>query len=398
VRAYLQPNAEPIRSNALRDSSASAMNIMSSADERPNFPADESVKLEQELTEQGKLLDLAREAVMVVDRNGKIVLWNEGAEQLYGWSEGQAMGESPLQMLQTELPRPVAQIENILRREPYWDAELRQTTRQGTRITVASRWALWRDESGRELGRFQLDSDITRRKQVEQELRVLSGRLLTMRDEERRRWARELHDSVGQLLVGVTMNLSLLQQQIEADSNNGKLLAEGMRLTTEALREIRTISYLLHPPMLDEVGLVSALRWYVAGFSERSQIRVEVEIPESLGRFRKELEIAVFRIVQEALSNVHRHSKSETAQIEISATPRQLRVKVQDHGKGMASPELAGQSGDFPTPGVGISGIRERVRQLGGQMQIRSGGSGTAVNVVFPLEEADFKRESVVAD
>jgi PAS domain S-box-containing protein len=364
--------------------------------EQPNPPADQSVKLEQDLTERGKLLDLAKEAIMVMDHDGKIILWNEGAEQLYGWSEAQAMGQSPLQLLQTELPRPLAQIENILQHEAHWDAELKQTTRQGARITVASRWALWRHDSGQELGRLQLDTDVTRRKQVEHELRVLSGRLLTIRDEERRRWARELHDSVGQLLVGVTMNLSLLQQQMSVESGDGKLLAEGMRLTSEALREIRTISYLLHPPMLDEVGLFSAVRWYVAGFSERSQIRVTVEIPEALGRFRKELEIAVFRIVQEALSNVHRHSKSDTAQIEISATPRQLRVKVEDRGKGMTSPGLAGTSGEL-TRGVGISGIRERVRQLGGQMQIRSGESGTAVDVIFPLEEADFKRESVVA-
>src|SRR2546427_4631377 len=342
-----------------------------------------------------KLLDLVREAVLLVDLSGEIVFWNQGAEQLYGWNANEALGQSPLELLQTELPRPLAQIHNILRKERCWDAELKQTTRKGIRITVASRWALWRDDSGTPLGHFQLDSDITRRKQAEQELRVLSGRLLTIRDEERRRWARELHDSVGQLLVGVTMNLSLLQQQVETDSSDGKLLAEGVRLTTEALREIRTISYLLHPPMLDEVGLVSAVRWYAAGFSERSQIKVEVAIEDSLGRFRKELEIAVFRIVQEALSNVHRHWKSDTARIEISARARQLRVKVEDRGKGITSPQ-GGDGGEL-TPGVGISGIRERVRQLGGHMQIRSGQSGTAVDVVFPLEQADLKKESVVA-
>src|SRR5213592_2795145 len=247
-----------------------------------------------------KLLDLVREAVLFVDLSGEIVFWNQGAEQLYGWNANEALGQSPLELLQTELPRPLPQIHNILRKERCWDAELKQTTRKGIRITVASRWALWRDDSGTPLGHFQLDSDITRRKQAEQELRVLSGRLLTIRDEERRRWARELHDSVGQLLVGVTMNLSLLQQQVETDSSDGKLLAE--------------------------VGLVSAVRWYAAGFSERSQIKVEVAIEDSLGRFRKELEIAVFRIVQEALSNVHRHSKSDTARIEISARARQLRV------------------------------------------------------------------------
>jgi two-component system, NarL family, sensor kinase len=221
---------------------------------------------------------------------------------------------------------------------------------------------------------------------------MLSGRLLTMRDEERRRWARETHDSVGQLLVGVTMNLSLLQQQIEGDSANGKLLGEGTRLTMEALREIRTISYLLHPPMLDEVGLASALRWYVGGFSERSPIKVELEIPESLGRFRKELEIAVSN-----LKLFRTYTATRRAISPRSRSALHLEVKVEDRGKGMASPELAGLSADFPTPGVGISGIRERVRQLGGQMQIRTGQSGTAVNVVFPLEEEDIKRESLVA-
>src|SRR3989440_3149056 len=270
---------------AQKAAQAPIQNAMSSSSEDLRLPVtaalESEVQLAEELLQRTELLKLSREAVLVVDLSDKIALWSDGAEQLYGWKRAEALGKSPLELLQTQLPRPVAQIETILRREPHWEGELKQTTRYGARISVSSRWALWRDLSGRTLGRFQLDSDITRRKNVEQELRVLSGRLLTIRDEERRRWARELHDSVGQLLVGVTMNLSLLQQQIETDSSDGKLLAEGMRLTTEALREIRTISYLLHPPMLDEVGLASAVRWYAAGFSERSQINVEVEIEDS---------------------------------------------------------------------------------------------------------------------
>lgn len=344
-----------------------------------------------------KLLDLAREAILFVDASGKIVFWNQGAEQLYGWKAVQARGRSPVELLQTELPRSLPQIHNILRHEPCWDAELKQTTRQGVRITVASRWALWRDPSGIPLGYFQLDSDITRRKQVEQELRVLSGRLLTIRDEERRRWARELHDSVGQLLVGVTMNLSLLERQLAPTPAKMKFLGECSRLTAEALREIRTISYLLHPPMLDEVGLASALRWYVNGFSERSQIKVSLETPEALGRYRRELEIAVFRIVQEALSNVHRHSKSESAQITVTASPRQLRLKVEDHGKGMSLPIFGLEKDDDNIPGVGISGIRERVRQLGGQMQIRSGEWGTVLEVFFPVGESASQAASFEA-
>ena len=344
-----------------------------------------------------KLVNLVREAVLIVDLSGQVVFWNKGAEHLYGWKSPEAVGRSPLELLRTELPRPLPQIQNILRKEPFWDAELKQTTRQGARIVVASRWAAWRDRTGEPLGHFQLDSDITHRKQVERELRVLSGRLLTIRDEERRRWARELHDSVGQLLVGVTMNLSMLEPEIDAAAKGTKFLGECTRLTNQALREIRTISYLLHPPMLDEVGLVSALRWYVNGFSERSQIKVYLEIPAEFGRFRRELEIAVFRIVQEALSNVHRHSKSATAHITVSASPRHLRLKIEDQGKGMTLPIPGLEKDEAHIPGVGISGIRERVRQLGGQMQIRSGDWGTALEALFPVQESELQVASAEA-
>jgi PAS domain S-box-containing protein len=352
---------------------------------------DSEVQLAEELRQKTELLKLSREAVLVVDLSDKIVFWSDGAEQLYGWKRAEALGRSPLELLQTQLPRPVAQIETILRREPHWEGELKQITRYGARISVSSRWAVWRDLSGRTLGRFQLDSDITRRKNVEQELRVLSGRLLTIRDEERRRWARELHDSVGQLLVGITMNLSILQRQLDgAGPIDAKFLSESMHLTNEALQEIRTLSYLLHPPMLDEVGLASALRWFASGFTKRSQIEIDLEISESLGRFPRDLEIAAFRIVQETLTNVHRHSGSSTAKINIWRSTNQLRLKVEDQGKGMILPAFGKDDRESAILGVGISGIRERVRQLRGQMQIRSGEWGTAVEVVFPLEEFEL--------
>jgi len=352
---------------------------------------DSEVQLAEELRQKTELLKLSREAVLVVDLSDKIAFWSDGAEQLYGWKRAEALGRSPMELLQTQLPRPVAQIETILRREPHWEGELKQTTRYGARISVSSRWALWRDLSGKTLGRFQLDSDITRRKNVEQELRVLSGRLLTIRDEERRRWARELHDSVGQLLVGITMNLSILQRQLDgAGPIDSKFLSESMHLTNEALQEIRTLSYLLHPPMLDEVGLASALRWFASGFTKRSQIEIDLEIPESLGRFPRDLEIAAFRIVQETLTNVHRHSGSSTAKINIWRSTNQLRLKVEDQGRGMILPAFGKDDRESAILGVGISGIRERVRQLGGQMQIRSGEWGTAVEVVFPLEEFEL--------
>ena len=380
---------------AQKAAQAPIQNAMSSSSEDLRLPVTPSleseVQLAEELRQKTELLKLSREAVLVVDLSDKIAFWSDGAEQLYGWKRAEALGKSPLELLQTQLPRPVAQIETILRREPHWEGELKQTTRYGARISVSSRWALWRDLSGRTLGRFQLDSDITRRKNVEQELRVLSGRLLTIRDEERRRWARELHDSVGQLLVGITMNLSILQRQLDgAGPIDGKFLSESMHLTNEALQVIRTLSYLLHPPMLDEVGLASALRWFASGFSKRSQIEIDLEIPESLGRFPRDLEIAAFRIVQETLTNVHRHSGSSTAKINIWRSTNQLRLKVEDQGKGMILPAFGKDDRENAILGVGISGIRERVRQLGGQMQIRSGEWGTALEVVFPLEESEL--------
>ena len=378
---------------------APIQNPMSSKSEEISLPVtpvfESEVQLAEELRQKTELLKLSREAVLVVDLSDKISFWSDGAEQLYGWKRADALGRSPLELLQTQLPRPVAQIETILRREPHWEGELKQTTRYGARISVSSRWALWRDLSGRTLGRFQLDSDITRRKNVEQELRVLSGRLLTIRDEERRRWARELHDSVGQLLVGITMNLSILQRQLDGGAPlDSKFLSESMLLTNEALQEIRTLSYLLHPPMLDEVGLASALRWFASGFSKRSEIDIDLDIPESLGRFPRDLEIAVFRIVQETLTNVHRHSGSSTAKITIWRSGNQLRLKVEDKGKGMTLPAIGKDDRENAILGVGISGIRERVRQLAGQMQIRSGDWGTALEAVFPLEESDVAERS----
>jgi len=336
-----------------------------------------------------ELLDLSREAILVVDPSGKVIFWNRGAERLYGWTAEEAAGKSPIELLNTDLPRSLAQIENILRSEPHWDVELKQMTKQGARVTVASRWALWRNKKGEIGGRYQLDSDITRRKQIENELRILSGRLLSLRDEERRRLARELHDSVGQMLAGASMNLAMVQKRLSnADASSLRLLDDLGSLLEQSVKEVRTLSYLLHPPLLDEVGLPSALEWYVSGFCSRSDIKVDLDISPNLGRFRNELELAVFRIVQEALTNVHRHSGSATARITLSRLPSQVRLKVEDQGKGMSLP-ISELSRDDRPMGVGLSGIRERVRNLGGQMQIRSGNSGTIVEVLFPIEGAE---------
>ena len=335
----------------------------------------------------GQLFLSSRDAITLVDSGGSILTWNPSAERLYGWKEIEVLGKPFLELVKAVLPRPLAQIENILRREGYWEYELRKTSREGIQVTVASRWAAWRNHAGIPIGRLHLDTDLTKLKRAEQQLRVVSGHLLNLRDEERRKLGRDLHDSAGQLLSMAKLNLSLAQEHLgQINPRAAAYLEECSKLIDSALSEVRTISYLLHPPLLEELGLTGVLPWYVAGFSDRSRIKVTLEIPKEMGRLPKELELGLFRIVQECLTNVHRHSNSSTASISLSFDNNQVRLKVEDQGQGMTvTAREGGKQGR--TAGVGLSGIRERVVNLGGHMQIRSGDWGTAVEVVFPSAE-----------
>jgi signal transduction histidine kinase len=218
-------------------------------------------------------------------------------------------------------------------------------------------------------------------------LRQLSGRLLQLQDDERRRIARELHDSVGQMLAALNMNLSAVSADIERLTKTAGTVTDSAVLVGELSKEIRTISHLLHPPLLDEAGLCSAIRWYVDGFVERSKISVDLEIAPDLGRLPRELETAIFRIVQECLTNVHRHSESPTARIRVGYHDAELRIEVADKGKGIPV-EKRKAIASTGIPGVGIRGMRERVRQLGGVLEVNSDGNGTTVIVSLPLTNA----------
>jgi signal transduction histidine kinase len=216
-------------------------------------------------------------------------------------------------------------------------------------------------------------------------LRELSGRLQQARDEERRHISRELHDSVGQLLAALSMNLAIVQRQSDKlDSMGARALSENAAMVEQIGREIRTISHLLHPPLLDVAGLASALRWYVDGFSERSNIRVHLDIPEEFGRLSDEMEIAIFRMVQECLTNIHRHSGGTSATIRVHEEDHRVLVEVQDEGKGIP-PEKQLELSSSGRTGVGFRGMRERLRQLGGTLEIRSNG-GTTVTATLPIQ------------
>ncbi len=230
--------------------------------------------------------------------------------------------------------------------------------------------------------------DITPLKRAESTVRWLSGRLLQLRDDERRRIARDLHDSLGQLLIAVKMNLAYLGRDASRLDERGRnALAESRELIDSSLQEVRTLSHLLHPPMLDEVGLLPAIRWFVSGFSQRSGIDVDLELPDTLRRLPSELETTIFRVVQESLTNVHRHSGSELATVRLEIANHHAALWVIDHGRGIPSQKLSSRS-ENPNVGVGILGMRERLRQLGGQLDITSSSEGTTVHVTIPLREA----------
>lgn len=232
---------------------------------------------------------------------------------------------------------------------------------------------------------------------VNQNLRELSARLMQLQDDERRRIARELHDSVGQILAALGMNLSLVRSEVERLSTIAVALNDSENLVRDMSKEVRTISHLLHPPLLDEAGLASALRWCVDGFVQRSRIKVELDMPDDFGRLPSEMETAIFRVVQECLTNIHRHSGSPVAKIILRQRRDEIVVEINDQGKGISVEKLE-EMASSGTPGVGIRGMRERLRQLGGTLEMQSNSSGTTVTIRLPAEQAARKDSESIAD
>lgn len=227
--------------------------------------------------------------------------------------------------------------------------------------------------------------DITEQVRAEEELRQLSSRLLKLQDQERRRIARDLHDSVSQKLLTINLNLAQFAKAEEVRNKRARqILADTRRTVRDLSREIRSLSYLLHPPLLDELGLASAIEEYAKGFSQRSGIDLEFEMPSAVGRMPREAEMALFRIVQESLGNIQRHSGSSRGRIWLGRAGEDVVLEVADEGRGMAVDKLGEAETGLGTLGVGILGMRERMRQLGGRLEILSGDRGTTVRAVLP--------------
>jgi PAS domain S-box-containing protein len=317
------------------------------------------------------LVERMQQGAAMLDVNGCIVYANLSLAQLLGVPREKLIGLSLTKFLAPEDQSTCLKL--VLEAQAgSSEGELHLHGAAGDSIPAhVSLSLLSRDKSATGV----LISDLTSRKEQGE----LAARFQRMQDDERKRIARELHDSVGQLLAAIGMNISVVQlQSHKLDDEGMRAISENAMLVEQVSREIRTISHLLHPPLLDVAGLVSALRWYVDGFSERSKIKVDLDIPSDFGRLPDEVEIAIFRIVQECLTNIHRHSGSDSAIITLAVENETLTVQVKDNGKGIPK-EKQRDLLESGRAGIGFGGMRERLRQLNGSLDIQSEGRGTTV-------------------
>ena len=272
-----------------------------------------------------------------------------------------------------------------------WSAEYRFLGADGEWRNIQDRAVIARDRFGKPTRVVGAMLDVTGLKRAQQALQQsncrlhqLSRDLLRTQDLERRRIARELHDSTAQLLAALNINLSRLQDPSLDPDRRARVLAETSDLGAACSAEIRNVSYLLHPPLLDEFGLVGAIQSYASGLKQRTGVEVELKIPPDFGRFSRELEAAVFRVVQEGLANVTKHSGSPIAIIRLEQDQDEIRLMLEDRGRGLPG-GLRWQSSGLVHFGVGIIGMRERAEQLGGQLEIDSNDSGTRLTLTLPL-------------
>ena len=424
---------EALASCILNDPEASTDKVTQSIlDELPvlRLKADKAIGL------LASIVDSSDDAIVSKTLEGVITSWNGGAERLFGYTAKEAIGQHISMIIPRDrLDEETTILTRVSRGEPINHFDTIRVRKDGTAFDISLSISPIRDSAGKIIGASKIARDISGRKRVERELheseqrfrtladaldtqvqfrtqelrrrnaeilqqsdqlRELSGRLMFAQDEERRRIARELHDSAGQNLAALGMTLARLENDTKRDPTRlSKSIKDAQDIIQNLTEEIRTTSYLLHPPLLDEMGLSSALRWYTEGLAERSAISVELKIPDDLGRLAPEVELAIFRLVQECLTNIHRHSESKTAVIRIGREPDKIYAEVQDHGKGISPERLAEIQSQGV--GVGITGMRERVRQCHGELTIDSNALGTTIAAIFPAKTPAVKDQGTIS-
>jgi PAS domain S-box-containing protein len=381
------------------------------------------------------IVESSDDAIVSKSLDGTIRSWNKSAKRIFGYTAEEAVGQHITIIIPPDRRQEEATILERLKRDERVDHfETLRVRKDGTAVDISLTISPVKDANGRIVGASKVARDVTDRKRAEQalreskeqlrsladgletqvrvrtqeleqrnadvlehseQLRELSNRLLRFQDNERRRIARELHDSAGQIITALGMSIANIGQHTTHHSQLARSVQDSQELVQQLSKEIRTTAYLLHPPLLDENGLPEALRWYVEGLAGRSDLKIELCISESFGRLPGEVEMALFRIVQEGLTNIHRHSGSKKATIRIARKAESVSLDIQDEGKGIPAEKLIGIQ--VRNAGVGIAGIRERVRHLGGAVSIQSNQLGTTISVTLPIPmNATSQPESVV--
>jgi PAS domain S-box-containing protein len=338
------------------------------------------------------LLESAPDAMVIVDQQGHIILVNAQAERMFGYQRAELLGQ-PVEFLMPDHSRGVhAGHRNVYYKSPTTrpmgaGLDLRGRRKDGSEFPLDISLSPLETEEG--LLVTAAIRDTTEQKQAQALLRDLSGRLINLQEEERRRIARELHDSTSQVLAALMIDLNQLQATPGAQTEAVRpIVDEAVRLAEQSEREIRTLSYLLHPPLLEELGLASALVEFGRGFSRRSGIQANVLVEEDgLEELPYEARLALFRIAQEGLTNVHRHSRSSTAQVVLHNDGNAVRLEVKDEGQGIPEEALQKIQRGVGAFGVGLLGMRDRLRQLGGWLEIESSRAGTTLRATIPVSK-----------
>jgi len=332
-----------------------------------------------QLEHMGLIVAFSADGIISSDLAGKIVSWNPAAERIFGYRADEMIGQTSLRVTPAHLVAEAQMLKQRARRGERTEYfETVRVSRSGELMEVALSIFPLLDPTGKVIGTSAIVRDIREQKKAERRLHQLSGRLLRLQDEERRRLARDLHDSTSQSLAALALNLTALNGGADMPrQKQAEMLADGLALAQSIERELRTHSYLLHPPLLEECGLPAALRWFVEGFAKRSGVAVKLDLCDAIGRLPDLMELTIFRVVQESLANIHRHAASRTAAIRLRKLAGTIELEVRDAGRGL--PRSVAECA-----GVGIAGMRERLAQIGGTLCVDSGNPGAIVTARIP--------------
>jgi PAS domain S-box-containing protein len=350
---------------------------------------------EQLVKRSRELIDAIPQQIWSARADGSVDFCNQRLRSYTGLGLEELQGDGWQNLLHPDDRNRVIKAwhESVVNGASY-EQEQRQRGADGQYRWFLARAVPLQDAGGRIVRWYGTYTDIEDQKKAEGELRRLSGQLLRLQDEERRRIARDLHDSTGQDLVALATMLGQLSDLIpSAEQKSRGFLSECKALAEKCIRDVRTLSYVLHPPALDQAGLGDAIRDYVDGFTKRSGIQMELELSPHLGRMERDVELALFRVVQESLTNIQRHSGSQRAMIRIHRNSN-LTLEISDLGRGLSASVQSGKEEPRFEVGVGIPSMQERVKLIGGRLEIDSTSHGTTVRVTIPLQEIELEKTS----